>query len=109
MRLISAFNTLNRVHTTINTRPKHVNAAADARASCPEENMPEPRIAVVGAGAVGGERDVQRGRRSGIDFTNGSVVLKGLEAGVSAPTHAAVTELVRRIERGELKPDPKNI
>jgi hypothetical protein len=28
---------------------------------------------------------------------------------VPAPTHAAVTELVRRIDRGELKPDPSNV
>jgi len=54
-------------------------------------------------------RDVQRGRRSEIDFTNGLVADKGREAGVPAPTHAAVTELVRRIDRGELKPDPSNI
>jgi 2-dehydropantoate 2-reductase len=54
-------------------------------------------------------RDVQRGRRSEIDFTNGLVADKGREAGVPAPTHAAVTELVRRIDRGELVPSPANI
>jgi 2-dehydropantoate 2-reductase len=54
-------------------------------------------------------RDVMRGRRSEIDFTNGLVADKGVEAGVPAPTHAAVTELVRRIDRGELKPDPSNV
>lgn len=51
-------------------------------------------------------RDVMRGRRSEIDFTNGLVAEKAAEIGVPAPTHAAVTELVRRIDRGELKPDP---
>ncbi len=54
-------------------------------------------------------RDVMRGRRSEIDFTNGLVADQGAEAGVPAPTHAAVTELVRRIDRGELKPDPANV
>ena len=54
-------------------------------------------------------RDVQRGRRSEIDFTNGLVAEKGIEAGVPAPTHAAVTELVRRIDRGGLKPHPSNV
>ena len=54
-------------------------------------------------------RDVQRGRRSEIDFTNGLVAQKGVEAGVPAPTHAAVTDLVRRIDRGDLKPDPSNV
>ena len=54
-------------------------------------------------------RDVARGRRSEIDFTNGLVAEKGAEAGVPAPTHAALTALVRRIDRGELKQDRKNI
>jgi 2-dehydropantoate 2-reductase len=54
-------------------------------------------------------RDVSRGRRSEIDFTNGLVAAKGAEVGVPAPTHAALTALVKRIDTGELKPDPKNI
>ena len=54
-------------------------------------------------------RDVERGRRSEIDYTNGLVAAKGTEFGVPAPTHAAVTELVRRIDRGELEPRPSNI
>lgn len=54
-------------------------------------------------------RDVARGRRSEIDFTNGLVAEKGAEVGVPAPTHAALTALVKRIDTGELKPDPKNI
>ncbi len=54
-------------------------------------------------------RDVERGRRSEIDYTNGLVARRGAEFGVPAPTHAAVTELVRRIDRGELKPDPGNV
>jgi 2-dehydropantoate 2-reductase len=54
-------------------------------------------------------RDIMRGRRSEIDYTNGLVAEKGVEAGVPAPTHAAVTELVRRIDRGELKQDPSNV
>jgi 2-dehydropantoate 2-reductase len=54
-------------------------------------------------------RDVARGRRSEIDFTNGLVAEKGDEIGVPAPAHAALTALVKRIDAGELKPDPKNI
>ena len=52
-------------------------------------------------------RDVARGRRSEIDYTNGLVAEKGAETGVPAPTHAALTALVRRIDRGELKQDPR--
>ena len=54
-------------------------------------------------------RDVARGRRSEIDFTNGLVADKGAEVGVPAPTHAALTALVRQIDRGELQQDPKHI
>jgi len=54
-------------------------------------------------------RDVERGRRSEIDFTNGLVADKGDEIGVPALTHRAVTELVRRIDRGELEPDPSTV
>jgi 2-dehydropantoate 2-reductase len=54
-------------------------------------------------------RDVARGRRSEIDFTNGLVAEKGAEVGVPAPTHAAVTSLVRRIDRGDLKQDPAHM
>jgi len=54
-------------------------------------------------------RDVTRGRRSEIEYTNGLIAAKGVEVGIPAPTHAALTEIVRRIDRGELKPDPANI
>lgn len=54
-------------------------------------------------------RDVARGRRSEIDFTNGLVADKAVEVGVPAPTHAALTALVKRIDRGELAQDPKHI
>ncbi len=54
-------------------------------------------------------RDVASGRRTEIDFTNGLVAAKGDEVGVPAPTHAAVTALVQRIDRGESQPDPSNI
>lgn len=65
-------------------------------------NLIEPSRSSVG-------RDVMRGRRSEIDYTNGLVAAKGEETGVPAPTHAAVTGLVRRIDRGEIKPDPAHL
>ncbi len=51
-------------------------------------------------------RDIERGRRSEIDYTNGLVAAKAAQTGVPAPTHTAVTELVRRIDRGDLLPHP---
>lgn len=54
-------------------------------------------------------RDVSRGRRSEIEYTNGLIAAKGDELGVPAPTHAALTAVVLRIDHGELVPDPANI
>jgi 2-dehydropantoate 2-reductase len=54
-------------------------------------------------------RDVTRGRRSEIAYTNGLIAEKGDGIGVPAPTHAALTEVVLRIDRGALAPDPANI
>jgi 2-dehydropantoate 2-reductase len=54
-------------------------------------------------------RDVAKGRRSEVDFTNGLVAERGRALGVPAPTHAALTQLMRRIDRRELAPDPANI
>lgn len=54
-------------------------------------------------------RDLARGRRSEIEFTNGLIAARGEAFGVPAPAHAALTALVKRIDAGELNPDPKNI
>jgi 2-dehydropantoate 2-reductase len=54
-------------------------------------------------------QDMYKGRRTEIDFINGFVVKKGDEVGVPAPTNAILTDIVRRVEIGELKPDPKHI
>ncbi len=55
-------------------------------------------------GRSGTAQDIAKGRRTEVDFMNGYVAVKGDELGVPAPTHAAVAELVRRVERGELTP-----
>ena len=34
---------------------------------------------------------------------------KGDEAGIPTPTNKILTEIVTRVEKGELKPDPKHI
>lgn len=51
-------------------------------------------------------QDILRGRRTEIDFINGYVAAKGAEIGVPAPLQAAVTALVKKIERRELAPGP---
>src|SRR5438128_7668303 len=54
-------------------------------------------------------QDMFKGRRTEIQFLNGFVARKGAEVGIDAPTNAVLTDIVTRVERGELKPDPKHI
>jgi 2-dehydropantoate 2-reductase len=54
-------------------------------------------------------QDILKGRRTEIDAMNGFIARKGKEAGVAAPSHVKIAEVVTRIERGELKPSPANI
>lgn len=58
-------------------------------------------------GRSGTAQDLAKGRRTEIEFMNGYVAATGVEIGIPAPTHAAITAIVKRIERGELKPDPQ--
>ena len=51
-------------------------------------------------------QDILKGRRTEIDAMNGYIARKGAEAGVPAPSHARLAQIVTRIERGELKPSP---
>src|SRR5215831_19310467 len=54
-------------------------------------------------------QDMVKGRRTEIEFLNGFVVDKGQEIGVSTHANAALTDIVRRVEKGELKPDKRHI
>ncbi|MEZ5853844.1 MAG: 2-dehydropantoate 2-reductase [Hyphomicrobiaceae bacterium] len=54
-------------------------------------------------------QDIHKGRRTEIDFMNGYIAEKGAEAGVPAPTHAALTKIVRQVERGQLEAKPENL
>ena len=54
-------------------------------------------------------QDMAKGRRTEIEFMNGFIAARGAEAGVPAPTHARLTEVVKQVERGELRPDPANV
>jgi 2-dehydropantoate 2-reductase len=54
-------------------------------------------------------QDMLKGRRTEIEFINGFIVAKGSEIGRPAPAHAALVEVVKRIERGEISPQPGNV
>ncbi|MGD0103492.1 MAG: ketopantoate reductase C-terminal domain-containing protein, partial [Rhodopila sp.] len=50
-----------------------------------------------------------KGRRTEIDFLNGFIVRKGEEIGLPTPANAALTDIVKRVEKGELQADPKHL
>jgi 2-dehydropantoate 2-reductase len=54
-------------------------------------------------------QDMMKGRRTEIDFLNGYVVREGAKIGIAARANELLVDLVKRVERGELKADPRNI
>src|SRR5262249_9181428 len=54
-------------------------------------------------------QDMQKGRRTEIEFLNGLGVREGEKVGLPCRANAVLTDLVKRVERGELKADPSNI
>ena len=54
-------------------------------------------------------QDMVKGRRTEIEFMNGLVAREGEKLGIACRANAILTELVLKIERGELKPDPAHI
>jgi 2-dehydropantoate 2-reductase len=54
-------------------------------------------------------QDVIKGRRTEIDYINGAVCQKAAEVEVPVPHQQAIVDLVKRIERGELRPSIENI
>jgi 2-dehydropantoate 2-reductase len=88
---------------------KWVSAAQGGEAALKElEESIAGRIArMTDDGKPSTAQDIDKGRRTEIDFLNGLVVQKGDEAGVPAPTHAALVSVVHDVERGELEPAPR--
>ena len=54
-------------------------------------------------------QDILKGRRTEIEQMNGLIARKGAEIGVPAPSHVKLTELVTKIERGQLQPSPSHL
>jgi 2-dehydropantoate 2-reductase len=54
-------------------------------------------------------QDMEKGRRTEIDFINGMVAREGDKLGLACRANAALTDIVKRVERGELKADPRHI
>ena len=54
-------------------------------------------------------QDMQKGRRTEIEFLNGLIVREGEKVGLACHANAVLVDIVKRVEKGELKPDPKHI
>lgn len=54
-------------------------------------------------------QDMVKGRRTEIEFMNGLVVDRGKELGIATPANAVLTDIVKKVERGECKPDKSHL
>ena len=63
----------------------------------------------LGAGRPSMLQDVMKGRRTEINYLNGYVARRGDEIGVNTPFCDGIVDIVRRVERAELKSDESNI
>jgi 2-dehydropantoate 2-reductase len=54
-------------------------------------------------------QDMMKGRRTEIEFLNGYVVREGEKVGLAARANERLVDLVKKVERGELKQDPRHI
>ena len=54
-------------------------------------------------------QDMQKGRRTEIEFMNGLIAREGEKLGIACRANAVLTDIVKRVERGELKPDPRHL
>ena len=82
---------------------------AKARAAYDQHRIDEVKKAGGGEHRPSMGQDMVKGRRTEIEFLNGFICGKGHEIGVATPANAALTDIVKRVEKGELKPDKKHI
>ena len=81
---------------------------ADAMRACDEQRFKDAqRTASAQRPSMG--QDMAKGRRTEIEFLNGLVAREGEKAGLACRANAALTDLVKRVEKGELKADPRHI
>ncbi|TMJ45842.1 MAG: hypothetical protein E6G84_15360 [Alphaproteobacteria bacterium] len=81
----------------------------EAKAEYDARRLAEARKPGGGAHRPSMGQDMVKGRRTEIEFLNGFIVDKAEEIGVAAPANAALTDIVKRVEKGELSPDRRHI
>jgi len=79
-----------------------------AMKACDEQRFKDAKHTAGGQRPSMGQ-DMEKGRRTEIDFMNGLVVREGEKVGITCRANAVLTELVTKVERGELKADPRHI
>jgi 2-dehydropantoate 2-reductase len=82
---------------------------AEARHIYDEHRLAEARKPGGGAHRPSMGQDMVKGRRTEIEFLNGFIVDRAKEIGLDTPANAALTAIVKQVERGELQPDPRHI
>ena len=80
-----------------------------ARAEYDQHRIAEAQRPGGGAHRPSMGQDMVKGRRTEIEFLNGFVVDRGRTVDVATPANAALTDIVKRVERGELQPDKRHI
>jgi 2-dehydropantoate 2-reductase len=76
--------------------------------ACDEQRFKDAKHTAAGQRPSMGQ-DMQKGRRTEIEFINGFVVDEGEKLGMTCSANAVLTDIVKRVERGELSPDPRHI
>jgi 2-dehydropantoate 2-reductase len=79
-----------------------------AMKSCDEQRFADSKRTASGQRPSMGQ-DMQKGRRTEIEFLNGFIVGEGKKVGIACKANAVLTDIVLRVERGELTADPKHI
>jgi 2-dehydropantoate 2-reductase len=79
-----------------------------AMRACDEQRFKDSKKTASGQRPSMGQ-DMQKGRRTEIEFLNGFIVGEGKKVGIACKANAVLTDIVLRVERGELKADPKHI
>jgi 2-dehydropantoate 2-reductase len=79
-----------------------------AMRTCDEQRFEDGKRTAAGQRPSMGQ-DMQKGRRTEIEFLNGLVVSEGEKVGLACSANAALTDIVKRVERGELSPDSRHI
>jgi 2-dehydropantoate 2-reductase len=54
-------------------------------------------------------QDIEKGRKTEVDFVNGYVVRKGKEVGMQTPANELVNKVIKEIEEGKRKPSLDNL